>query len=153
MRSLFNRWRTPRDEGGPLYSVLVAEARRPAWYVEGGVADTLDGRFAVLASLVALAILRLEEGGEGVAVARDASEHVQVERDMRGRERRADDMGAHRSAVEQHEPPAAEGQGVRGRDLAARDALLHQDLLQRRGRAPEQQRQRRQFGHRARSVV
>ena len=64
MRSLFNRWRTPANEVEPLYTALVAEARRPAWYIEGGVADTLDGRFAVLASLVALAILRLEEGGE-----------------------------------------------------------------------------------------
>lgn len=64
MRSLFNRWRTPRNEVEPLYAALVAEARRPAWYVEGGVADSLDGRFAVLASLVALAILRLEDGGE-----------------------------------------------------------------------------------------
>ena len=64
MRSLFNRWRTPANEAEPLYAALVAEARRPAWYIEGGVADTLDGRFAVLASLVALTILRLEEGGE-----------------------------------------------------------------------------------------
>ncbi len=64
MRSLFNRWRTPASEVEPLYTALVAEARRPAWYVEGGVADTLDGRFAVLASLVALAILRLEDGRE-----------------------------------------------------------------------------------------
>ncbi len=64
MRSLFNRWRTPRGEAEPLYAALVAEARRPAWYLEGAVPDTLDGRFAVLASLVALAILRLEGGGE-----------------------------------------------------------------------------------------
>jgi cytochrome b pre-mRNA-processing protein 3 len=64
MRSLFNRWRAPKDEAGPLYSALVGEARRPAWYVDGGVADTLDGRFAVLSSLVALAILRLEDGEE-----------------------------------------------------------------------------------------
>ncbi len=64
MRSMFNRWRTPKDEMSQLYGALVAEARRPAWYVEGAVADTLDGRFAVLASLVALAILRLEEGSE-----------------------------------------------------------------------------------------
>lgn len=64
MRSLFNRWRTPANEADGLYAALVAEARRPAWYVEGAVADTLDGRFAVLASLVALAILRLEDGGE-----------------------------------------------------------------------------------------
>jgi cytochrome b pre-mRNA-processing protein 3 len=64
MRSLFNRWRTPRNEVLPLYTALIAEARRPAWYVEGQVADTLDGRFAVLASVVALAILRLEDGDE-----------------------------------------------------------------------------------------
>lgn len=64
MRSLFNRWRTPTSEAQPLYAALVGEARCPNWYVEGAVADTLDGRFAVLASLVALAILRLEEGDE-----------------------------------------------------------------------------------------
>lgn len=64
MRTLFNQWRKPRDQAGPLYAALVGEARRPAWYVEGAVPDTIDGRFAVLASLVALAILRLEEGGE-----------------------------------------------------------------------------------------
>ncbi len=64
MRSLFNRWRTPTGEAEPLYTALVREARSPSWYVEGGVADTLDGRFAVLSSLVALAILRLEDGGE-----------------------------------------------------------------------------------------
>jgi cytochrome b pre-mRNA-processing protein 3 len=64
MRSLFNRWRTPGDEVKALYAALVAQARRPAWYVDGGVADTLDGRFAVVATIVALAILRLEDGGE-----------------------------------------------------------------------------------------
>lgn len=64
MRSLFNRWRAPRDEVQPLYTALIARARQPAWYVEGAVADTLDGRFAVLATLVALAILRLEDGSD-----------------------------------------------------------------------------------------
>lgn len=64
MRSIRAMLRPKRDTGGPLYAVVVAEARRPAWYVEGGVADSLDGRFAVLASLTALTILRLEEGGE-----------------------------------------------------------------------------------------
>ena len=62
MRSLFNRWRSARGDVQPLYTALIAEARRPAWYVEGGVADTLDGRFAVLASLVALAILAMTVG-------------------------------------------------------------------------------------------
>ncbi|WP_187107711.1 ubiquinol-cytochrome C chaperone family protein [Sphingomonas xanthus] len=47
-----------------MYGAVVAEGRRPAWYREGSVPDTLDGRFAVISSLLALAILRLEEGKE-----------------------------------------------------------------------------------------
>jgi cytochrome b pre-mRNA-processing protein 3 len=56
--------RPKAPDAGALYDSVVAEARRPAWYREGGVEDTMDGRFAVLASLAALAILRLEEGDE-----------------------------------------------------------------------------------------
>ena len=43
---------------------MVTEARAAHWYVEGQVPDTIDGRFAVLASLLALASVRLERGGE-----------------------------------------------------------------------------------------
>ena len=64
MRSLMAMLRPKAPDAGALYDAVVAEARRPAWYREGGVEDTLDGRFAVLASLTALAILRLEAGGE-----------------------------------------------------------------------------------------
>jgi cytochrome b pre-mRNA-processing protein 3 len=52
----------------PLYDALVAAAREPAWYREGGVPDTLEGRFDMVATMVALALLRLEaEGGSGRA--------------------------------------------------------------------------------------
>lgn len=44
----------------PLYDALVAVAREPAWYREGGVPDTLEGRFDMVATTVALALLRLE---------------------------------------------------------------------------------------------
>jgi cytochrome b pre-mRNA-processing protein 3 len=64
MRSLMAMLRPKAPDAGALYDAVVAEARRPAWYREGGVADSLDGRFAVLSSLTALAILRLENGGE-----------------------------------------------------------------------------------------
>jgi cytochrome b pre-mRNA-processing protein 3 len=64
MRSIMAMLRPRGADAASLYDALVAEARRPGWYVEGGVADSLDGRFAVLSSLVALAILRLESGGE-----------------------------------------------------------------------------------------
>jgi cytochrome b pre-mRNA-processing protein 3 len=50
--------------GAPLFDALSGEARRPHWYVEGKVPDTLDGRFAVLATILALAIVRLEQDGE-----------------------------------------------------------------------------------------
>src|SRR5919107_2773023 len=52
------------SRGSALFGALVGEARQPHWYVEGQVPDTLDGRFAVLATLAALATVRLERGGE-----------------------------------------------------------------------------------------
>ena len=55
----------PLADAGPLYAAVVAEARRPDWYREAGIPDTLDGRFAVLTSLLALADIRLERGADG----------------------------------------------------------------------------------------
>lgn len=60
LRFLFPRLTAKR--GQPLFDALVAEARRPHWYLEGRVPDTLDGRYAVLSSVLALAIVRLERG-------------------------------------------------------------------------------------------
>ncbi len=64
MRSLMAMLRPKGADAGALYHAIVAEARRPAWYREGAVEDTMDGRFAVLSTLAALAILRLEDGDE-----------------------------------------------------------------------------------------
>jgi len=61
---LFRRL-TAEDPGAPLFNAVTAEARQPHWYVEGKVPDTLDGRFAALATIVALTIVRLEQDGEG----------------------------------------------------------------------------------------
>ncbi len=47
----------------PLYEALVARARDPFWYRQG-VPDTLDGRFDMVAGMVALALLRMEDDGE-----------------------------------------------------------------------------------------
>ena len=49
----------------PLYDAAVALAREPEWYREGGVPDTLEGRFDMVATTVALVLLRLEAEGEG----------------------------------------------------------------------------------------
>jgi cytochrome b pre-mRNA-processing protein 3 len=48
----------------PLYEAAVAVARDSRWYRDGGVPDTIDGRFDMLASVVALVLIRLEEAGE-----------------------------------------------------------------------------------------
>lgn len=55
----------------PLYAAIVAQARVPDWYREGGVPDTTDGRFDMVASVLALVLLRLEREG-------DATKQAQV---------------------------------------------------------------------------
>ncbi|WP_419807851.1 ubiquinol-cytochrome C chaperone family protein [Sphingomonas sp.] len=44
----------------PLYRAVVAHARAPHWYVEGAVPDTVDGRFDMIAAVLATVLLRLE---------------------------------------------------------------------------------------------
>lgn len=50
----------PPSAADHLYDIVVAEARRPGWYIEGSVPDTMDGRFDMLALVLALLMLRLE---------------------------------------------------------------------------------------------
>src|SRR5688572_9690440 len=46
-----------------LYGDVVGAARQPGWFREAGVPDTIDGRYCVLATLLALTDLRLAAGG------------------------------------------------------------------------------------------
>ena len=48
----------------PLYAAVVATGRDPAWYRQGAVPDTVDGRFDMVAAITALVLLRLEAEGE-----------------------------------------------------------------------------------------
>lgn len=48
----------------PLYDAVVAIGRDPAWYREGQVPDTIDGRFDMVAAILALVLLRLEREGD-----------------------------------------------------------------------------------------
>lgn len=45
----------------PLYNQIVAKARLPHWYVEGQVPDSVDGRFDMVAAILTLVLLRLED--------------------------------------------------------------------------------------------
>jgi cytochrome b pre-mRNA-processing protein 3 len=64
LRFLFGRLTSEPKRGQPLFDGVIAEARRSHWYRDGHVADTIDGRFAMLATICALFIVRLESGGE-----------------------------------------------------------------------------------------
>lgn len=59
LTSLFAR-KDHRAALKPLYAAVIATAREPHWYVEGGVADTLDGRFDMVAAILSLTLMRLE---------------------------------------------------------------------------------------------
>ena len=43
-----------------LYDEVVRVARRPDWYVEGGVPDSIDGRFDMVVLALSLLLVRLE---------------------------------------------------------------------------------------------
>lgn len=66
LKGLFRRL-TGRDPARealvPLYRSVVAAARRPVWYRAGGVPDTIEGRFDMVAAILSLVLLRLEREG------------------------------------------------------------------------------------------
>jgi cytochrome b pre-mRNA-processing protein 3 len=60
LRFLFRGLTDRQKPAERLFERVVAEARQPHWYLAGGVPDSLEGRFAMLATLCALAIVRIE---------------------------------------------------------------------------------------------
>lgn len=63
-----------RDEAkarlAPLYEAIVAEGRRREWFEQGGVPDTLNGRFDMLTLVLSFVLIRMEREGP---VGREAS--------------------------------------------------------------------------------
>lgn len=45
----------------PLYNAVVARGREPHWYLDGQVPDNIDGRFEMIAAVLALVLARLEQ--------------------------------------------------------------------------------------------
>jgi cytochrome b pre-mRNA-processing protein 3 len=64
LQFLFRRLTAEPHRGAALFDAVTRLAREPHWYVDGKVPDTLDGRFAVLATLMALVLVRLERDGD-----------------------------------------------------------------------------------------
>jgi len=72
LRFLFRGLTGGPKRGQALFDRVVAHARRPFWYAQAQVPDTIDGRFAMLATICALVIARLESGsakGEAASAA------------------------------------------------------------------------------------
>ena len=58
---LFRRLTDESPRGAQLFDAVTRLAREPRWHVEGTVPDTVDGRFAVLATVMALVLVRIEQ--------------------------------------------------------------------------------------------
>ena len=56
-----------RGTAPQLYAAIVATGRAPHWYAQGEVPDTIDGRFDMIAAVLALVLLRLEGEPEAMA--------------------------------------------------------------------------------------
>ncbi|MEO5938854.1 MAG: ubiquinol-cytochrome C chaperone family protein [Sphingomonas sp.] len=70
----FDRFKAKRGESAALYAAVVARARAPHWYIEGAVRDTIDGRFDMIAAVLAIVMLRLEGDPAGVPAATHLAE-------------------------------------------------------------------------------
>ena len=94
--SPWNPFRRRDDEvdAAPLYAAVVAQARRPAFYLAAGVPDSLDGRFELIALHLYLVLHRLKRGGEGeAALAQATVDAFTADMDASLREMGAGDLG------------------------------------------------------------
>lgn len=67
LKRLFSSEPDPREHLRPLYRAIVAEARRPDWYREGGVPDSVTGRFDMVSAVLAVVLVRMEASPEPAA--------------------------------------------------------------------------------------
>ena len=91
---LFRR-RPFEREGFLLYGAAVTAARDPAWYLELGVPDTLDGRFDMVALHAFLLIDRMREeaGEEPPALSQAVFDAMFADMDQNLREMGVADLG------------------------------------------------------------
>lgn len=54
----------PKDALRPLWQRIVEIAREPEWYRDCGVPDTVDGRYDMITSVLAVVLIRMEESPE-----------------------------------------------------------------------------------------
>ncbi|MDQ2878973.1 MAG: ubiquinol-cytochrome C chaperone [Pseudomonadota bacterium] len=69
-----------------LYNAVIARARQPHWYESGGVADTIDGRFDMVAAVLSFVLLRLEDDPQAAAASAHLTERFVTDMDGQLRE-------------------------------------------------------------------
>lgn len=67
LRFLFPRLTAEPERGAELFAWVTGQARATHWYLDGAVEDTVDGRFAILATIAALVSVRLERADDSGA--------------------------------------------------------------------------------------
>ncbi|MEJ0063429.1 MAG: ubiquinol-cytochrome C chaperone family protein [Alphaproteobacteria bacterium] len=116
-------WQAP--EVAALYRAASGQSRRPEFYTAGGVPDTIDGRFDLLALHLVLLMLRLRgEGPQGRKMSQHLFDFMGADMDRSLREMGVGDTGIPRRVK-------AMGEGFYGRYAAyekglgdGRDALM-----------------------------
>jgi cytochrome b pre-mRNA-processing protein 3 len=83
-----------RDVAARLYAAAVDQARQTGFYAEGGVPDTLDGRFEMLSLHIFLLMRRLkDEGAAAAALSQRLADALFADLDANLREMGAGDLG------------------------------------------------------------
>ena len=93
------RWLRPdpaRKEAEAFYAAVVAQARRPEFYGELGVPDTLDGRFELVALHTFLILRRLKAQGQAGGAGQALVDLFVEDMDASLRELGAGDLGVGR---------------------------------------------------------
>lgn len=94
MLSLFGPGRTRRSSAASLYAAAVIAGRRPVFYAEWDVPDTLDGRFDMIALHVVLVCRRLSGMGRtGAALSQALFDTMLQDMDRSLREMGVGDTG------------------------------------------------------------
>lgn len=60
LQRLFRPAPDPRESVRPLWHAVVREAREPALFEQGGIADTVAGRFDAITAVLATTVLQME---------------------------------------------------------------------------------------------
>lgn len=110
-----------QDQALPLYNAVVTRGRATHWYLAGNVPDSVDGRFDMIAAVLAMVLLRLE--GEPAAATLSAHLTERFVEDMDGQLRQ---MGMGDLVVGKHVGKMMSMLG--GRIGAYRDGLVAGDL-------------------------